>query len=347
MPRPTVSNTTLEYIDGFDDYITSQLTRYWNAVYGNIAIGAGNGRNGTNALQSGNYQSCVQLVLTPQVTRTVGFAFRLAASPVNNDILFALVDGTTNQLDFRIMNAGLINVTRNGTVLATTSQGLNMGQWYFIEFTSVLSTGSTGSFILRVNQTNWASGSGIQTAATPNNFAAIVQLLFNNNNGGNNNYIFDDFYSRADGVFCGDSQVFTGLPVANGFVNNFTRGGTDSGTNWGQVKDNPADDDNTYIQSPNPGDIDLYTYPAMPFAAGSTVFGVMPCPVLKNDVGGTCTAVPEYRSGGTNYDGTLAQQVAPANYNAYPDIQGRDPATNNPWTVAGVNAAQFGIKRVG
>ena len=38
MPSITGNTGGLEYFDGFDDYATAQLNRYWNQVPGGAAI---------------------------------------------------------------------------------------------------------------------------------------------------------------------------------------------------------------------------------------------------------------------------------------------------------------------
>jgi hypothetical protein len=343
MSISTVSNTTLEYFDGFDDYNTAQINRYWTSVFGNYQITSG-GRNGSNCLMLVSYSDYVKLTLPSKQTRTVGFAFKPSGfSQINGGPFLIFEDSGADQVDVRLSATGLLFVTRNGTSLGTATQPLSANIWYYIEFSATIGSGTTGSFTLKVNGVVVVSGTGVNTQSTAN--ATTNVLTFFDGNQASQQLWFDDLYSRADGIFCGDCRVISSLPTGNGFVTGFTRGGTDSGANWSQVNESPANDDTNYVQTAAAGAIDLYTYPALPVAAG-TVYGVMACPILKNDSAGTATAVPEYRSGGTNYDGTSAQPVGSTTYNAYPDIQGHDPATGLAWTIAGVNNAQFGVKKV-
>jgi hypothetical protein len=281
--------------------------------------------------------------LGPKATRTVGIAFRAGGFNNASPAFIDFADGGLCQCCLIVNPDGTISVSRNGTTIGSSTQALSTGVYYFIEMSLTVHP-TAGAATVKVGGITWISLTGMNTQRTSNSSSNQIGIGFIGGGAGQT-WDFDDFYSRGDGVFCNDSRVISSLPTGNGAVNNFLRGGTDSGANWSQVNDNPANDDTNYVQSANAGDIDLYTCPALPVAAGS-IYGVMGCPVLKTDVSAPATAVAAYRSGGTVYEGASAQSVSSGAYTAYPDIQGHDPATGAAWTIAGVNAAQFGVQRV-
>jgi hypothetical protein len=365
MGAPTTANTTIEYFDGFDDYSIAQISRYWNSGIacggsfgalpsnGTLIISPGNGRNGTASLRyTGSNTLNPLLALSSQPTRTVGFAWKgTQFNEGNNAYTESLVifwDTSLAQVAVLVDNIGRLSVYRMGNsgnpaggatlLLGPSSQTLTTNTYFFIEFSATIHP-TAGAATLKVNGTTWLTGSALNTRTTANSSANGVSIG-PGGQGGGLTWDYDDFYSRADGLFCGDVRVETRLPAGNGATDNFV---PSAGTNWQNVDDNPTTDDTDYNASATAGDIDLYTYPALTTTVGS-VQAVMTCPVLRNDAAGTVTAVAQYRQGSTNYNGA-AQNIGSTTYNAYPDIQGFDPSTGVPWTIAGVNAAQFGVKR--
>jgi hypothetical protein len=339
---PTTTNTTLEYFDGFDDYNTAQISRcwssFWNQNSGTLSINPGTGRNGTSSLRMVNAASNVQMyALTTQATRTVGFAFKNSGSFNINFVIFQFLDGSTAQLSLSTNTIGQLFVS-TGSTLGTSTLGLSINTWYYIEFSATINN-TTGSFTVKVNGVTWLTVSGVNTRSTTNNSSNGVLL---GGSGANTNCTFDydDFYSRSDGIFCGDCRVESVLPTGNGATIQLT---PLTGTNHGEVADNPADDDTSYNFAGSAGLEDEYTYPAISTTSG-TVYAVMTIPVMRNDSAGTVTVEPVYHSGGNDYFG-VPQNIGSTSYSGYSDIQGQNPATGAAWTIAGVNAAQYGIKR--
>lgn len=359
----TVSNSTLEYFDGFDDYDSAQLPRYWSGQWnsggnnfgqvawgGNLYINTGTGRNGTNSLRINANQNGFYQFLTSQATRTVGCAFNFLFFPTGETGLISLLDGVAWQLAVGLNSAGTIYVARGGyaatgaAILATSSKVISPGIWFYLEFSSVINS-TTGSFTVKVNGVQWLIGSALNTQATSNSSASGVAV------GGSSNFTsgltidYDDFYSRADGVFCGDCRVESLLPSGNGTTIQMTPGGTTiHPSNYQQVDDNPSDDDTTYNIAGSAGLEDEYTYPALITATGN-VQAVMTVPIMRTD-SSSATAQSVYRSGGTDYVVGGTQTVGTTTYTSYPDIQGHDPNISGPWTIAAINAAQFGVKRI-
>lgn len=333
----TTANTALEYFDGFDDYSAAQMNRYWNYA-SNITLGTSYGRNGTNGVR---LDGSISITLGQQATRTIGFAYRQDRLPGNGNIVY-LMDTGTNQVCLQIRGDGTWAIINGqGTTIATTTNAIQANIFYYIEFSATIHT-SSGSITLKVNGNTWATVSGVRTNGTNNNWSN--QVYFTNSISGYGTVIsIDDFYSRSDSTFCGDVRVESLLPTSNGNTNAWSRGGTDSGSNWSQVNDNPPNDDTNYIYTGSTGTVDEYVYPNLSTTAG-TVYGLMTVPVMRNDAAGNVAVASVYRSGGTDYFSS-GQTVGATTYNAYMDIQGQNPATSSAWTVSSVNAAQFGIKR--
>lgn len=106
----------------------------------NISVGAAYGRfAGSLGMRflSYNYSGGAHLIFPSypsQATQFKGVAMYFTALPGDNQILWAFVDGATSQIEFRYKAGGFIQITRNGTVLATASApSLLIARWYWVE----------------------------------------------------------------------------------------------------------------------------------------------------------------------------------------------------------------------
>lgn len=354
MAAITTNNTTLEYFDGFEDYSTAQLARYWtnigNTNFSNPAqISAGNGRNSSSSLRMNNDSQYVSITLTPQSTRTIGFAFRILNGTRvdvfgNSLSICALLDVNTVQLYVRLNPDLTLSVVRGGSVLSTTIFSLSRNVFYYIEFTSVIDP-SAGSYRLVIDGVSQLSASGVNTRNTANSEANVVLLGVVPSGGTVNDTVaitdYDDFYCKTDGTLLGDCRIESELPSSNGDTIQWI---PLAGTNYSEVNENPATDDTTYNFSSVAGNFDVYHYPALLTMSG-TVFAVMTVPVLRVDTAGVATACSSYRALSTDYVGGT-HPVGATTYTAYMDIQGQDPSTSAAWTIPGINATQFGAKRL-
>jgi hypothetical protein len=110
--------------------------------------------------------------------------------------------------------------------------------------------------------------------------------------------------------------------------------------NWMAVCENPPDDNGSYVTDATVNDQDRYTYPVI---TGSQVFAVSVSMRAGKDDSGTRSVRGVTKSGGTTAD---SGTDFPLSF-GYADLQGifeTDPHTSSPWTVAAVNAAEFGVK---
>lgn len=111
-------------------------------------------------------------------------------------------------------------------------------------------------------------------------------------------------------------------------------------SNYNFVNDVPPDDNSSYLSDATVNDKELYTFPAM---AGASVFAVAVNLRAEKDDASTRSVRALAKSSSTTVDNGTD---FPLSQNVYMDYQGifeTDPNTSAPWTIAGVNAAQFGI----
>lgn len=109
---------------------------------------------------------------------------------------------------------------------------------------------------------------------------------------------------------------------------------------WKLVNETDPDSDSSYVQSNTVNDIERYTYPAI---SGANIAAVLIQAFARKDDGGFRTIQGAIKSGGTL--GTTGTDVAPGSNYAYLMLQSlTDPNTGSAWTLAAVNAAEFGVK---
>lgn len=347
----------LEYFDGFDDYSVAQASRYWTNVNTTSVTIAANGRNGGDSFRiSGNgFAGFSRTLSSAFATVSVGFALRtngLAGPTTGTSNIVNFQDGTGGgtQVTISVNPTGNIVAFRgngNGTVLGTSALALSTNVFYYIE-AAVTINNTTGSVTVKVNGTTYLNLTGINTRSTANNSCNAVtfgnNITFQNSSGlcQGNIVDYDDLYIDNAGTLYGDSRVESLLPNANGATNAWTANGAAS--NWQCVDQNPADDDTTYVSSAAAGNIDQYTYPALPTGTG-VVRAVMTVPIARDDSAGTTTLASVYYVAATVFLGAN-NNISSTTYNAYPDIQALNPNTSAAWSISDVNGAQFGVKRV-
>lgn len=342
---------TLLFLDGFDHYSLPQMSRKWTGITGTSFLSLVSGRYGGQGLNSvtnssGANNGTVSVNIGSQTTLVCGFAFRIVAGGTNGawgePVFF--YNGSTFCCYIRCQNDGSITVRNTAsTVLGTSATGLlNPGRWYYLEFKATIN-GSTGSFDVHLNGSSIVSGSGVNTSDGSLASANIVKL---GPLGWNNvSFDFDDLYilntggTQNNGLL-GKCRVGTTFPNAPGASTNWAPVG--AANNWACVNENPADDDSTYVYTTATNSVDLYV------CGGSIgfpkIYGVAIDLEARIDDAGPHSAEDEARSGGNNYAG---QRFNPtSSYLIYQHIWETDPNTSVPWTVAGVNAAQFGEQLV-
>ena len=112
-------------------------------------------------------------------------------------------------------------------------------------------------------------------------------------------------------------------------------------SNFNFVNEVPPDDNDSYLSDATVNDQDLYTFPPL---AGSSIFAVAVNLRACKDDSGTRSVRALAKSASTTADNGTDFALSQSVYADYVGIFETDPNTGVPWTVAGVNAAQFGIK---
>ena len=366
----------LTFWDGFDEYSTAQISRYWTIVtYQNgpannvlfattnasnsVQTGPSFGRNSTNGMVTADSQpiiSAYHQFPATTTTATVGFAFQWGSIDLRQIIMAFAIPKPTAPAQFfpntlvgiALTSVGAIQLVTAGIgtdigghvdyshIVATSTFEMIQATWYYIE---VAYDTVAGSLEVRVNGQMWLTSTDISLQTDP-----LLGFMLGMTYNGGQHFYYDDVRCSDDTTFLGDCRVCTLLPEDDGPTVDWTRGGTDTGFNFSQVNENPADDGVTYVFTVTVGKIDLYDFPPLPIVTGE-VLGVETVIVADNDTSGVTTIQAWLSSTGTTAGGATLSPTSGA-FIAFIDVWLTDPHTSAQWDIAGVNAAFFGEKRL-
>lgn len=331
----------LRFIDGFDHYTSAETLQKWTNWSNTVGPTAGAGRFGGGAM-SMQSRTLVKS-FDSQGTWIVGLAVNHQISDPDGVQILIWNDGVTNQMDLCWDGLGHVRVRRNGTVvLATGTKVFNIGVWYYVELKIVFDD-TVGAVQLKVDGVTDINLTNVDTKATSNPSANLLSLS------GSNPVLYDDLYVL-DGSgpspyndFLGDCRVETLLPNGDGNSSQLLGSDGNSVNNYLLVDEaTQPNSDTDYVESATVGQKDTYAYGNLAVVSG-TVYAVAPIPWAKKTDAGSRAICTVARLAGTEVDsGAIA---LPSSYTYYQDIRTTKPG-GGAWTIADVNAAEFGVKVV-
>ena len=190
-----------------------------------------------------------------------------------------------------------------------------------------------------------AAGTSGNTQGAPTGDITRVQLRSMNVNSSNRVDVWLDDIVIADDLggqnddFLGDLRISTLVPVADTGQKDWT---PNSGSNnFSRVAEIPPDDDTSWVTSATPGDRDLYAMTPLGMTP-LTIRGLQHTVLARKDDAGDRALALVLASGAT-------VEVSPAvtlgsSYGFIEAMHEQDPATDEPWTPAAVDAVQAGIE---
>lgn len=264
----------------------------------------------------------------------------------------AFYDGVYNQFQFTVVfrNNGVIEVRRgsySGTILATTPTGsFEENRWMFLEiFGKVHDT--NGEVEVRINTVQKINvvSSDTRGGTTTTTYDSIKMGCSGAASQAATLYVDDmtitDTAGSTMNTFMGNLRVKSQFMIADGYLNDFTIGGTSpAATNWQSVL-NQDMDDTKYVYSPTIGDLDMYV--PDPNLNAPYVRAVQVRMGLRQDDATQRSAKAVIRIGSTDYEDDVEHFVNQL-YTFYFGIWELNPATGVTFTGAEVNALEVGVK---
>jgi hypothetical protein len=244
-------------------------------------------------------------------------------------------------VNLRFNNSGEIEVYRGGTYLnRATGQSIGIDTWKYVEF-RVKCHNTNGEYELRINEQVVLSDTALNTQAGANPYHNGFGFVALSSSAGP---IFDDFYlldssGTVNNTFLGNMRVCTLRPDSDGDSSAWT---PNSGANYAMVDEVQSDDDSTYVEGATSGDKDLYHYESLPQVTDA-IKAVQIVTECRETDAQTFNIQMPVKSGALEDDGS-GQVVGSSDYVQRFRLMDVNPITGLPWTIAEVNAAQFGIK---
>ena len=337
----------LLWIDGFEGYgssiggapaPTGIIDRKYPTFSGTQFFDIEAGRYGDYCLEVTDYLYYIQTPhLTTDDTMIVGVAFWTNLIPAALREFLWLYEGINRGINLRLNSDGTIAIYNNTTLIDTSLNQLSASTWYYMEL-KVVTHDSAGTYELRVNGADWASGTGVDTQPASNAYHTALRLgaVFGGQSRYDDLYILDSTGS-ANNAFKGNRQVLAYRPDGNGDTNDWT---PLSGNNYEMVDEVQEDADTSYNETNTPNDIDLYD---VEDATGlTTIDGLMVTTDIRVTSGSIDMKTLIKSASTTEED--AAETITDTSYATKVYVSEQDPNTATAWTQSGLNAAQFGIK---
>ena len=323
---------------GFEPYgDATGLQQAGYIVSGSVSIATADSRT---FLLLGAGASIRRIFSSTYPTLIMGADFYFPSAPSSEGIIMAFQDGSTNQVDVRLTPQLALRVTRNGTTLGTTSDGIvPTGTYIFIGMRATIHD-TLGSVRLMVGVTDVLTLSNVDTQETANPYANAIEIR-----GAvasqrvDNLYIFDATGSENNDL-AGPIRVGPIVVVGPGTYTQWTPNGASA--NYDCVDDVPHDGDATFVSATDPNRIDSY---AVSVPAGmAAVRGIKLMVAARKDDAAPRAITPGVVIGSAFYAATSAPVALPDNYAWIESVLERNPATGSPWTLSDLMGIQLAIR---
>lgn len=181
------------------------------------------------------------------------FPFRSGTRPAAANTIMRL-SGSFVPITVKENNDGTLTLADEVGVIGTSAGALTIGQYYILEL-EFDSTGAPGTHVARLRADGVEiAGNGARTFT----HTTIQQIDIGGNLSGEaqtvGDWCWDDIAANdtttADqNTWCGDGHIIHGLLISNGDANSgVTRGGADSGSDFGQIDEVTPNDATDYIE---------------------------------------------------------------------------------------------------
>ena len=341
---------SLLFCDSFDHYAIGDITKKWTSQSGSPAALA-SGRFG-NGLSLGSSQSglasATKTLASSAATLGLGCAVLFATIPTGSghDRVVAFYDSGSEQVTVHLNSSGKLYVARGATVLGTGATVLSINVFYYIEVKATIDN-TVGAVTVKINGTTEITITGADTQQTAN--ASANQIIIGGDQfstGGGTFKTYDDLViwdtsGTANNDFMGDIRVQALLPSGAGTTTAWT---PSSGANYTDVDESAPNDDTDYVSSSTPGQIDTYAMGNLTSVAG-TIKAVQSLLYARKDDAGVRTIAPVFHISATDYVQANLPDLT-TSYQYLPQILEVSPATAVAWTLAEINAMEFGAKEV-
>lgn len=327
----------------------ANLLAYWTSVGGGVpSIAASGGRTSGSCLRFGGFASMTK-ILDSQATWGVAAAVKFFN--VGSAFTFLnLTDSGTSQVDVRANTDGTLSITRNGTVLGTTSISVTGSTWYHVEMKATIhpSAGAAQLWVNGVSRIGPLTGINTRTSANSTANTWVLGTPATSTSVDYDDIIFydgqtTDAYGNTAVVGpIGDRGVLARALASDGTYAQFT---PNSGTaHYSRLTETSPDGDTTYNEDATVGHRDSFNPATLPVTVTAVVAKAIVGYARKTDVGSRQAGF-SWRIGSTDYDHPTAIDLTDS-YLYHLRFADADPSTAAAWGLTNAGASQVGVKVV-
>jgi hypothetical protein len=328
---------SLLFIDSVDHYASSNVAIKYAASSAATIVAAGFRGNALASKDTSPWG--FGLALPSCNVFSIGMSFKVGTGSSN--YMVAASDAASRASNYTQVQCkcsnGAISVSRHVTTLGTSSKSYSIGEWIYLELLVKIGDAPNGFVTMRVNGETVLDLQGVDTK----NSSTVDTVDYLNFNLGWDQVVENMYVATgADAKFYGDSRVDCLFPTGNGNYSQWTGSDADKVDNYALV-DDPTIATADYVKSSTVGQIETYAYGDLPYSAG-TIGGIQQVVTARKSDAGSRSIRFVCRIGGTDYLGGTAVLTDSDFCHRY--IWEVNPATSAAWTVAEVNAAEFGYR---
>lgn len=258
--------------------------------------------------------------------------FRFGTS-VDNQAIMTLHDGVTTQISLNYRSTGAVDVAASSVLVSSATGLFVVDTWYDLELRVRISNGAGSVAINRNGSQIVCVPSGLDTQVTSN--AQVNRWQIANNP---LTSFYDNCVLERSGAYLGTGQVETLMPSGAGDVTQLTPSSVGI-ANHTLVDETPEDSGTTYVESSS-DQIDTYEFADLSVAG--TPLGAMLAVKAIHTTGSPLLKLI-CRIDGDNYESEAFSTSSTFNSDYLFHCWSVNPATNSPWTVETLNAAQWGV----
>jgi hypothetical protein len=337
---------TLLFCDSFDmTGTTANLLQKWTTADASWTLNPTGGRFGGGCIQNTGGAAGKTIVsptiVSPAQQFCSGFYLKASAAPAALSAVALYIQSGGNYMSIALTPTGFAAYydASLGTLRITSTINVCDNNWHWIEFKSDGFNNNGNLYVDNVAQGGTVSINNY----TPNNvtFQSVAGITLS----------FDDlvhYDSNAgaptmSGFPMGARQITVLHPVSDGIVQFATIVGGDGVHHYASINENPPDGNTSYVEDGTVGNQDLFTMGTYTTTATGGITSIVCNAYLENAFGGTINLEGIVKSGAAaQFNAT--PQATPLVYRTLQWSIPTDPNTSASWTVAGVNAAQWGYK---
>jgi len=335
----------LRFLDSFDHYTT--ILQKWTDRQGG-SIGAAYARTGAQGCWLPSNNDYITLTIDAQDTWIIGEAWRSGNVAAGNGPIISTRDAGTTQGALQVNAVGTLSLLRGGVVVATSIRSLFANVFYYIEFKHIIDN-VAGLLEARVDGAVWATFVG-DTQNTANATADQIRLNGHWNacdTSVDDLYILDgvdqsiaDPNSPPNNNYWGDTQVECRVPNGAGTYAEFNTL-VGAASHWQACNEVPPNEDTSYVDTPDVDDRDTFAFQDLSVVS-ATIPGIQVLIRARKTAAGAASMARMYRRAAVDNQG--ADVALQESYAYIREIMGGDPIGAGAWTVAALNAAEFGAR---